>query len=300
LELQFQEVEPHAAKVEAIWAAIAQATQAPEPAEVPVRKLKPDHNAETKGFNWSHVRQIAAAILLVVGLATGYFLYKNAGRQKEYTTTFGQIKTITLPDNSTVILNANSKISFRESWEPTEKREVWLEGEAFFDVTHTKNHQKFKVHTSDNVYVEVLGTRFDVLYRIDKTRVVLSSGKVQLNIAAAQQRQAITMAPGDLVELKKEKVLLKRQRINPKHFSSWTQHILQFDGTPLAEIITLLEENYGLQVAVADSALLKRKLWGSIPSNNVELLLSAMSNSFNLTVRQTGNHVQIAERLKDN
>jgi ferric-dicitrate binding protein FerR (iron transport regulator) len=67
-----------------------------------------------------------------------------------------------LPDNSTVILNANSSLRYQENWEAELLREVWVDGEAFFSVVHTHNHQRFRVNVTDDLKVEVLGTEFNV------------------------------------------------------------------------------------------------------------------------------------------
>jgi ferric-dicitrate binding protein FerR (iron transport regulator) len=296
LELQFQEKEPDAVRVQEIWEAITKANQSLVTAEES-EGVPPQAEAQViKLPLWQQWSKIAAAILLLIGFTVSFLIYRNLNSQTELTTAFGETKTILLPDNSKVILNANSRIVYQKSWDADEKREIWLEGEAFFKVVHTKSNQKFIVHTSDKVNVEVLGTMFDVLRRKDKTRIVLSSGKVKLNIGKAEQQQEVYMTPGDLIELKKETLKIKKERVNPEQFSSWTQNKLYFDGTPLDELIILLEENYGLQVMVADSALLQKKLWGSLPSNDVELLLTAMSNTFDLDIRRTGEQVQISDK----
>ena len=52
------------------------------------------------------------------------------------------IKTILLPDSSLITLNANSTLSYNNNWNSTAPRKVWLNGEAYFSVTHQQNNQK--------------------------------------------------------------------------------------------------------------------------------------------------------------
>ncbi len=79
-------------------------------------------------------------------------------------TSYGETQLIKLPDSSSVLLNANSSISYQEDWLESSERNVTLMGEAFFNVHHTKDHRRFFVH-ANAVTVEVLGTSFNVLNR---------------------------------------------------------------------------------------------------------------------------------------
>ena len=96
-----------------------------------------------------------------------------------------QAKTI-LPDGTTVLLNACSKLTYSlEGWNNT--RDVRLEGEAIFDVVH-KEDKPFYVHTY-NYCVRVLGTNFNVMaYGNDPEGVVtLKHGKVEIGIAGSNK-----------------------------------------------------------------------------------------------------------------
>ena len=64
-------------------------------------------------------------------------------------------------------------------------------------------------------------------------------------------------------------------------FASWKDNQLIFDNTPLAQVASLIEHTYGLKVVVEDSALLRKKITGTIRSDNLERLLEALSLSFN-------------------
>ena len=93
----------------------------------------------------------------------------------------------------------------RPNWGRESEREVWLDGEAFFSVIHKINNQPFKVKTSEDVAIEVLGTTFNVYHR-NQTKIVLNSGRIQLSLPTVQADEKIFMNPGELVEYDEEKI----------------------------------------------------------------------------------------------
>lgn len=254
---------------------------APAPAQPASRQLS----------TWLRLAAVFTGALLLAGIA--YLLQLQAPITER--TGYGQVATITLPDQSVVKLNGNSRLRYRRGWGGTAAREVWLEGEAFFSVTHTQNHQKFIVHTADNFNVEVLGTSFNVLGREDRTRVVLNSGKIRLHLGQSAQARQVTMVPGELIEFEKKPEAYRRQRVESARFSAWTQNKLVFDATPLSEVVAILRDTYGVQVTVADPALLRKQLWGSVPGGKASLLLTALETSFGLKVVETDGQVLLSE-----
>jgi DNA-directed RNA polymerase specialized sigma24 family protein len=116
-------------------------------------------------------------------------------------------------------------------------RVVWMQGEAFFDINHLENNQKFIVKAL-NIDVEVLGTQFNVNSRRNNTTVVLNSGKVKLNHDDLVNDEF--MDPGDLVEFSGHEKKIRKKVVNPEQFSSWKSNILIFKATPLSEIAQTL------------------------------------------------------------
>jgi transmembrane sensor len=132
-------------------------------------------NSSKKGkvlqFNFKQLYKYAAAI--VVLFATSYFLLFN--NTASFKTEFAQTKTFNLPDNSEVVLNANSKIIYsKKDWEKS--RNLTLEGEAYFKVQKGK---KFTVNTAIGE-VTVLGTQFNVKERANYFEVKTFEGLVSV------------------------------------------------------------------------------------------------------------------------
>jgi ferric-dicitrate binding protein FerR (iron transport regulator) len=230
-----------------------------------------------------------AGILLVAGLT--YWLL-GVPREVEYASGYGQTRTVTLPDQSTVVLNGNSSIHLVNNWGTDRPRTVRLEGEAFFSVVHTRSHQPFVVRTSDQFAVQVLGTQFNVSSRQSGTRVILKEGRIELDLLDARVPSArarkVVMQPGELVEFKDNPTAYTRRMVNAELFSAWTDNKLILQNTSLGEIITVLEESYGFRVRVTDPQLLLQQGSGSIPTDDPEVLLATIAEVFNLRMNRNG------------
>jgi ferric-dicitrate binding protein FerR (iron transport regulator) len=234
---------------------------------------------------WAASVRIAAAVAAVV---VGTLAWKNRAAEVPFRTertAYGQTRTVALPDGSTVTLNGHSSVRYAATWAAEVPREVWLEGEAYFRVRHRANDQKFQVHTDLPFVVEVLGTEFTVSERSKQTRVVLNSGKIRLDFD--QQRQPdVVLKPGELVEFRGTTERFVRRTVNPERYSSWKDRRLLFDETPLTEVAEILRETHGLRVVFADETLADRRVTGTLPAENLDLLRTALEQSFGLRIAQ--------------
>jgi ferric-dicitrate binding protein FerR (iron transport regulator) len=234
-------------------------------------------------------RAIAASLTGIITLGFVYGWLSSSSTVHH--TAYGEIAVITLPDQSTVTLNANSTLRYTDEWGTDQPREVWLEGEAFFSVTHQANHQKFKVHTADQLSIEVLGTEFNVSRRRERTVVVLQSGKIRLSYADSSAMKPLVMKPGELVEFGRAPARYLRKQVDTQVYSSWKSRQLIFDDISLSEIARLLEETYGLEVRVEDNALLGQRFSGSVPTDNVDMLLEALTQILDLKMTRNGKQI---------
>lgn len=220
--------------------------------------------------------KVAAACSLIIFVAAFAYLSLFSSTVT-HATGFGQTARITLPDESVVILNGNSTLSYKDAWGSRGVREVSLDGEAYFEVKRSDNHQRFLVHTSEGIQVEVLGTAFSVSNRPHSTRVVLNSGKVQLNIRDQEHGDKLTMAPGELVEFGNDPLHYTRRSVNPDVYSSWKDRKLVLERTSLMELLTMIEDTYGLTLKVVDKSLLNQRMSGKVPVENLDTLIQDIS-----------------------
>jgi transmembrane sensor len=249
------------------------------------------------GSRWSRLAASATGLLIL--LSAGFFLTEHYFRQDtlRYETQYGENMTIQLPDSSLVTLNGNTRLTLHEDWDSKDVREVWLDGEAFFDVRKKGNSPdgRFTVHTS-GMDVEVLGTRFNVFNRDDKANVVLNSGKVKLRIASATDTSSVLMNPDEAVEfVRKDHTIIKKQ-VNAELLTSWRNKILVFENTPLYKIGEMIEYNYGMEVIFDGNVDQKEALAGTIPSENLDVLLTVLAKSSGLNITRNNNQI-IIEKL---
>lgn len=234
---------------------------------------------QVKSIFWK--RFVAASVVAVLTLG----IWWRVGQTDfiEVKTAYGETTRLQLPDGSILVLNANSKVSYSGEWGEDQRREIWLEGEAFFDVVHLKSHQPFLVYTSNGVEVEVLGTSFSVYDRNKKSQIVLEEGNVSLSISDSElPREKILMKPGELVAIQENKV--EKRIVNPENYTSWTQNLLILDQTSLEEIIRVGTENFGLEIKVDPSVSLTQTASGSMPLENPEEFMSLTAKIFNVTI----------------
>lgn len=231
--------------------------------------------------------RVAAAFIIL--MATAVFLFRDDLLYRTYAAANGRISFITLPDGSTVTLNANSSIRVFRNFMDHESREVWIRGEGFFEVTKKEDAMKFIVHT-DNFDVEVLGTKFNVNNRRGKTEVMLAEGKVKL---VAKDRQPLIMKPGDQVSLSETEDHYKKQVVAPEKLESWRKHKLSFEDTPLWEVAQTIEEYYGVKVIIADPELGRRHFTGTLPNNDLEVILMALKTAYPVAIDKNKDRIII-------
>jgi len=204
-----------------------------------------------------------------------------------------------LPDGSKVVLNANSQIEFAAEPKDNTPREVWMTGEAYFDVVHknktgtpVQEAERFIVHLP-NMNVEVLGTTFTINTRREQEQVVLQTGSVKVQVNS--KPETIYLKPGELISYNKDKKQLSKTTTNPTDIALWKEDQLKFDNTPLSEIVKLIEDNYGYKVEVTDSSLLTRTIGGTLSSENQDILFKALENMLEVKITINGKTLTISK-----
>ncbi len=243
-------------------------------------------SGKVKPLRASFYYKAAAVFVGTLMLAAGYLLYLKPD-VTVYSSAYGEIKEVTLPDGSQVTLNGNSRLHLSDSWQSSSGREVFLEGEAFFDIKHIEHQgaaKKFVVHTSE-LGVEVLGTTFNVTSRHEETEVVLNTGKVRLYIPQDTDTAEVMMVPGELVSFDKVKGNTIVHHVEtPGQLSSWKDNQLIFDGTPLLEISQILRDTYGLEIHFPNDSVKRKRFKGTFLANDIDILKEALTQTYNLKI----------------
>ena len=154
---------------------------------------------------------------------------------------------IFLPDGSTVILSPESILNYPSSFEAHSKREVFLEGQAFFDIKHNPA-KPFIVHTG-NIQTRVLGTAFNIkaFKGARDVTVTVKRGKVKVS---DEYKTLGVITPNQQITYNKEKVVADFTTVTNENYLQWKEQDLLFDNLTIAEAAVLLEEKYKVSIKV--------------------------------------------------
>jgi ferric-dicitrate binding protein FerR (iron transport regulator) len=242
------------------------------------------------------VSKIAAILIigLLLGLSVQYF--KKA--EPVYFTSIvpkGSVSQMVLPDNTIVYLNAGSQLKY--TVEGQGKREVFLDGEAWFDVT--KNDKKpFVVHTP--FYdVKVLGTQFNVkAYKTDCEIVTtLEEGNVQIasseNFKIAENK---TLRPGEQLVYNRQNKTINVKDVETRMFTAWKDNKLIFINMNLKELFVVLERKYGVEIETSDNMILNYHYDGTIKDETILEVLDLLNETLPIKYKIEGQTILITKK----
>ena len=168
---------------------------------------------------------------------------------------YGKTSEVLLPDGTKVFLNAGSRLVYPENF-TGKTREVFLMGEAFFEVQHDQNHP-FVVQVGD-LQIKVLGTRFNVsAYPSDNViETVLSEGKVSMMQSDARFfEKATDLAPDQLASYNRTTKTTAIKNVDTDYYTLWTKGVLKFESADLNRILKRVERFYNIRFKFSDPLL---------------------------------------------
>lgn len=208
------------------------------------------------------------AAVFLTGVLT-YTLFLNNGESRIDTLAMEQ-KSVDLPDASHVELNALSTISFdKKTW--SEKREVTLKGEAYFDV---EKGSKFDVITSSGI-ITVVGTEFNIKNRMNYFEVKCFEGKVNV----LYKGQTIPLPAGNTLRVVNNDLVLNKTELS---HPTWLDKKSSFESVPLAEVIAEFERQYNMKVKIESTIKTDILFTGSFGHDNKENAIKQFAVPFGL------------------
>jgi transmembrane sensor len=259
-----------------------------EPARGPARRER---------WTFAPWRVAAAALLVATGaLATWQYARRpthepTLGRpivaQREFVAPNGSRAPITLSDGSRVILAAGSRLRHAGDY-GARSRDVWLEGEGYFEVTHDAA-RPFRVHAGEAVAHD-LGTRFVVRAypELAQVEVLVAEGRVSLRQDRPAADSALLSA-GMLGRLERgAAVPTVQQQVDTSAYVGWTRGALVLRGVTLADALPRLERWYDVDLAVGDSALAARRVSASFQDATLDEVLDALTLALGARVTRSG------------
>ena len=182
--------------------------------------------------------QYAAVAVIAFMVVSGAFAYLYTATE---TSVRGAHLAVTLPDGSSVNLNAESELKYKPYWWFA-SREVSLKGEACFEV---KSGSKFTVKSGANA-VRVLGTSFNIFARTGKYSVTCLTGKVEVTVNGDN----ILLTPNMQVNLRNGKLEVTENN-DAVQSIGWAQNRFVFIGVSLADVVQEIERQYDIHVTAS-------------------------------------------------
>jgi hypothetical protein len=218
--------------------------------------------------------KLAAAVTAIAVIGLGAILFINqkglpslqrkyisllsSGVKKTINNTQG-VRRVMMEDGTIITLKPNSSIEYPDTFADNE-RKIVLKGEAFFDVSKDKN-RPFIISTSE-VRVKVLGTSFNIVaYEGAKeVSVAVKTGKVSVAkskaVVAAEPEEVILTPNQEVVYNTTEELFLKKLVAEPALILERpTLFETQYDGAPVVKILSVLEQNYGINIQYDEEVL---------------------------------------------
>jgi ferric-dicitrate binding protein FerR (iron transport regulator) len=215
--------------------------------------------------------RVAASLVLLAIL--GVALVAITGRMLTIQVTASQAekgKMITMPDGSSVTLNANTRLKYARNF-GKRHRDVTLNGEAFFEVT-TDKMKPFRINAG-NARIKVLGTSFNVNTQKNNNQVevFVSTGIVELSEASNEDNK-ILLHPGNIGIVRDNKALSAKTAEN-ENAIAWKTGELSFDETPLSEVIPVLNDVYDVNIVVTEAGIETIRINGEYHSDPIDQIL---------------------------
>lgn len=207
---------------------------------------------------------------------------------------YGQVFELELSDGTLIHLNSGTTIKYPIQFIEGNKREVYIEGEGFFNVAKDKAHP-FLVH-SDAVTVEVLGTEFNVSSYPENPEIqtVLVEGAVAMRNSKTDDGDMI-LKPGTKGSWNKATLSSDISEVDIELYTSWIGGELVFQDTPFKEILVMLERRYNVQIKNMNPDLDHKKLNArfSVQIETIEDVLKSMRNILSYDYQIKGKEILI-------
>ncbi len=247
-----------------------------------------------QSYKWYRTWSVAAVAIVLLGLIT-VTAYWQGSRQIQSNFSdivveapLGSKTKLTLPDGSTVWLNAGSKMVYSQGFGVSDRR-LAFQGEGYFEV-EKNDEMPFLVQTHD-VNVTVVGTKFNFRnYPEDEEAVVeLLEGKVALE-NQLKEESVRYLSPNEKMVLHKATGEMDITSAKVKEATLWTENILLFDEDLLPDIVRKLERSYHVRIEIENEDLKQARFYGQFNQleQNIYDVLDMLSETGKLKYHEEG------------
>ena len=241
--------------------------------------------------------KIAASIILMISIGLWVFQgVNNSGKTGEANmvqkmTHRGQKSTVLLSDGTKIKLNSNSKVSFPEHFSDS-KREIVLEGEAFFEVARDES-RPFIIHSGELV-TTVLGTSFNIkAFPEENIQVTVATGKVKVESQSDDKEgiRSMYLVPNEQANFDFDSKLFEKRIVDLEEFLAWKEGQLRFKEIELQEATKILERWYGISISFKNEEVKHCKIRsGRYKDENLYNILQSFSYILNIEYEVKDQH----------
>ncbi|HZG23326.1 MAG TPA: FecR domain-containing protein [Chitinophagaceae bacterium] len=231
------------------------------------------------------VRYAAAACLLLCIAGTWWFLRSPLTKAQNLVQSATTYQRITLPDGTTVVLNKNTKLSYPVQFTGS-TREVFLTGEALFDVAHNPA-KPFRVHTG--VFVtRVLGTAFSIkAYPGDSNvKIIVTRGKVEVKRESDRDQILGILERGDQLVVNTSSIAIAKTKVPVTDSVTFEKELLQFENATFQEATKVISQHYTVKFKFKNDALLNCRLTGDFTNDSLPQILDVICTLINASWKQ--------------
>jgi ferric-dicitrate binding protein FerR (iron transport regulator) len=247
----------------------------------------PEQTKIRRRNTWYYVAASIAVLFLAV------FLWWPV--QKKHQTGFGELKELTLPDGTLVSLEANSRLCWKGKWADQDTRQVFLEGEAYFEVSPATENDGMAFNvTAEPLQVQVLGTIFNLVNRKNRQQLTLVEGSVVVN---AIDQPTVTLKPGEQYNWVSSQQKGQKKSVETQLFTDWRNHIWHFQSTSLREVAQRIEDHFGVHVKFTEDHLKERTISGALPATQLSQIIEILQTTLNISISKDQTQLIISAGL---
>ncbi|MFB9080806.1 FecR family protein [Flavobacterium procerum] len=203
---------------------------------------------------------------------------------------YGKRFKITLSDGTIVSLNSGTTFRYPEQFGVNGNRNVYLSGEAFFEVAKDKNHP-FIVN-ADQVDIKVLGTKFNISAYPENPTVnsTLIEGSIAM-YETSNPSNSIILEPNQMATWMSNSKKITLKNVDTAFYNAWTKGELAFKDTPFSTIAKIIQRTYDVEIINQNSDLARQNFTGTIKISE-----SSVENILDLLKRDTPFHYSIEQK----
>ncbi len=240
--------------------------------------------------------KVAAALLVVAAASVFFYSSDPFASQEEQvtetvlTTTADQQREVTLRDRTIIHLNQDSRVTLSEEY-MQEKREVFLEGEAYFEVAYHAD-LPFIIRTGYSE-VEVLGTSFNVKSNPEagQIEVAVLEGSVSFRDSRESETTKVILQKGEYGFLDIASRQITTENFGVENYLAWKNREFVFNELSLDRVCIQLNRFYDVTCEFEEEAIENRRLTANFPNDDLENTLSVIAFSLHLDYESDGKRV---------